>query len=271
MTALSASRRPRAATAREPVLVNIDLELGEGDFVGIVGPSGSGKTTLLRAIAGAVRPIAGRIVRERRRRVGYVPQVETVNWYFPVTVREAVLMSRFDGRVVPVVVEERPPGGGRGPRASRDGRARRTGTSASSRAVSSSGCSSPGRCCAGRSPAPDGRADERRRRSDAPRRDAPDPRAAPRRSRDRPHDPRPERHRGAPPEARLPEPGGDRRSAARRTSSRPTCSSGPTAPRSRCSQHGGMPVVIERYAEDEPEDVGAAVVPLREGHHGHPA
>jgi len=86
---------------REPVLVNVDLSVSEGDFVGVVGPSGSGKTTLLRAIAGAVRPIAGRIVRDRAAKVGYVPQVETVNWYFPVTVREAVLMSRIDGRRVP--------------------------------------------------------------------------------------------------------------------------------------------------------------------------
>ncbi|MGQ0668255.1 MAG: metal ABC transporter ATP-binding protein [Actinomycetota bacterium] len=86
---------------REPVLVNVDLSIREGEFVGIVGPSGSGKTTLLRAIAGSVEPIAGKIVRDRSAPVGYVPQVETVNWYFPVTVREAVLMARIDGRVVP--------------------------------------------------------------------------------------------------------------------------------------------------------------------------
>jgi ABC-type Mn2+/Zn2+ transport system ATPase subunit len=85
----------------DPVLVNIDLTVFEGDFVGIVGPSGSGKTTLLRAMAGVVRPIAGRIHRDREATIGYVPQVETVNWYFPVTVREAVMMSRIDGRVVP--------------------------------------------------------------------------------------------------------------------------------------------------------------------------
>jgi ABC-type Mn2+/Zn2+ transport system ATPase subunit len=101
---VSALIRFEKATCRygtEPVLVNIDLELGEGDFVGVVGPSGSGKTTLLRAIAGVVRPIAGRVVRDRSAAVGYVPQVEAVNWYFPVTVREAVLMSRFDGRFLP--------------------------------------------------------------------------------------------------------------------------------------------------------------------------
>jgi ABC-type Mn2+/Zn2+ transport system ATPase subunit len=86
---------------REPVLVNVDLEIGAGEFVGIVGPSGSGKTTVLRAIAGTVEPIAGRIERARRLSIGYVPQVETVNWYFPVTVREAVLMARLDGRRLP--------------------------------------------------------------------------------------------------------------------------------------------------------------------------
>ena len=86
---------------REPVLVGVDLVVRAGDFVGVVGPSGSGKTTLLKAIAGSVRPVAGRVIRDRAAAVGYVPQVETVNWFFPVTVREAVLMARIDGRIVP--------------------------------------------------------------------------------------------------------------------------------------------------------------------------
>ena len=86
---------------REPVLEHVDLAVPPGSFLGVVGPSGSGKTTLLRAIAGTVAPSEGRVVRDRRVAVGYVPQVETVNWYFPVTVREAVLMSRIDGRRLP--------------------------------------------------------------------------------------------------------------------------------------------------------------------------
>jgi ABC-type Mn2+/Zn2+ transport system ATPase subunit len=86
---------------REPVLVNVDLAIDAGEFVGVVGPSGSGKTTLLKAIAGSVDPIAGRIGRAPRLSIGYVPQVETVNWFFPVTVREAVLMARIDGRRLP--------------------------------------------------------------------------------------------------------------------------------------------------------------------------
>ncbi|MGH2554114.1 MAG: metal ABC transporter ATP-binding protein, partial [Actinomycetota bacterium] len=86
---------------REPVLVNVDIAIREGEFVGVVGPSGSGKTTLLRAMAGAVEPTTGRVVRDVRTAIGYVPQVESVNWYFPITVREAVLMARTTGRVVP--------------------------------------------------------------------------------------------------------------------------------------------------------------------------
>lgn len=86
---------------REPVLINVDLSISEGDFLGVVGPSGSGKSTLLKTIAGAMHPIAGSVSRRRDVTVGYVPQVETVNWYFPVTVREAVLMARVHGHPQP--------------------------------------------------------------------------------------------------------------------------------------------------------------------------
>jgi ABC-type Mn2+/Zn2+ transport system ATPase subunit len=85
----------------EPVLVNVDLELGAGDFVGVVGPSGSGKTTLLRAILGTVTPIAGTVRRRSGLTLAYVPQTETVNWNFPVTVAECVLMARVSGRRLP--------------------------------------------------------------------------------------------------------------------------------------------------------------------------
>ena len=85
----------------DPVLINVDLRVEAGDFLGVVGPSGSGKSTLLKAVAGSVTPIAGKVRRRPGLAVGYVPQVETVNWFFPVTVREAVLMARIDGRRLP--------------------------------------------------------------------------------------------------------------------------------------------------------------------------
>ncbi len=85
----------------EPVLVNIDLDVRAGAFVGVVGPSGSGKTTLLRAILGTVAPLAGSVYRRSDLTLAYVPQTETVNWNFPVTVAECVLMARVGGRRLP--------------------------------------------------------------------------------------------------------------------------------------------------------------------------
>ena len=76
------------------VLDHIHLSIEAGSFLGIIGPSGSGKTTLLRLILGSLSPTIGTVEREPDRRVAYVPQVETVNWNFPITVSEVVLMSR---------------------------------------------------------------------------------------------------------------------------------------------------------------------------------
>lgn len=75
------------------VLHDVTLSVDDTSFVGVVGPSGSGKTTLLRLMLGAVAPQQGTVTRRPGVRVGYVPQLETVNWSFPVTVSECVLMA----------------------------------------------------------------------------------------------------------------------------------------------------------------------------------
>ncbi len=84
------------------VLEDIELELPRGGLIGIVGPSGAGKTTLLRAMVGQVPRLRGRVLVDDRdarsgnpARVGWVPQLETVDWDFPATVREVVLMGRW--------------------------------------------------------------------------------------------------------------------------------------------------------------------------------
>ena len=84
----------------QPVLSDVSLQIKEGDFIGLLGPSGSGKTTLLRSILGAVNIYAGEVLVQgqstarKRPRVGYVPQLETIDWSFPVTVEETVMMGR---------------------------------------------------------------------------------------------------------------------------------------------------------------------------------
>ncbi len=79
-----------------PVLENVNLHLHPGQFAALVGPSGAGKTTLLRLILNLVRPSSGQIFRQSTPalRIAYVPQLETVDWNFPVTAEEVVLMGK---------------------------------------------------------------------------------------------------------------------------------------------------------------------------------
>jgi ABC-type Mn2+/Zn2+ transport system ATPase subunit len=87
-----------------PVLEGVNLLIHKGQFVGLLGPSGSGKTTLLKLIVGLIKPWHGTITfsknsssRTDRRTgkitVGYVPQIESVDWNFPITAREVVAMG----------------------------------------------------------------------------------------------------------------------------------------------------------------------------------
>lgn len=84
-----------------PVLRDVSFHVHSDQFTGIVGPSGSGKTTLLRTLLGALRPQRGTVTTKPGLRLAYVPQLETVNWNFPVTVFECVLMARTEGRQWP--------------------------------------------------------------------------------------------------------------------------------------------------------------------------
>ena len=101
MTAILDVHDMTVAYHRRPVLWNVDLALAEPKLVGIVGPNGAGKSTLLKAILGLIPAVSGSVtafgqpVEKVRRRVGYVPQRESVDWDFPISAFEAVLMGTY--------------------------------------------------------------------------------------------------------------------------------------------------------------------------------
>ena len=86
---------------RKPVLWDIDLSIPEPTLACIIGPNGAGKSTFIKAVLGLI-PLAsgsvqvfGESVERVRKRIGYVPQRESVDWDFPVTVLDVVLMGTY--------------------------------------------------------------------------------------------------------------------------------------------------------------------------------
>lgn len=85
-----------------PAIRDVSLKIWPGQFVAVVGPNGGGKTTLLRTILGTIHPVQGKtLLRGKelkgavREKIGYVPQLETIDWSFPITVEEVILMGLF--------------------------------------------------------------------------------------------------------------------------------------------------------------------------------
>jgi len=85
----------------KPVLWDIDLEIPLGALVAIVGPNGAGKSTLIQAILGLVKKVSGEVsfldqpYKNVQKRIAYVPQRGSVDWDFPTTVFDVVLMGRY--------------------------------------------------------------------------------------------------------------------------------------------------------------------------------
>jgi len=85
----------------KPVLWDIDLEVPAGILLAVVGPNGAGKTTLIKSILALLQPAAGQVLihgkpyQEQRRLVGYVPQRGSVDWDFPTSVLDVVMMGRY--------------------------------------------------------------------------------------------------------------------------------------------------------------------------------
>ncbi|MGH7798622.1 MAG: metal ABC transporter ATP-binding protein [Candidatus Binatia bacterium] len=92
----------RSSYGNTIALQNVSLKIRSGQFMAIVGPNGGGKTTLLRTILGMVPSDSGKVLlrgerlsRSSLQRIGYVPQLETIDWNFPITVEEVITMGFF--------------------------------------------------------------------------------------------------------------------------------------------------------------------------------
>lgn len=86
----------------KPVLWDIDLDIPKGQLICIIGPNGAGKSTLIKSILGLIKPISGTILfeekysyKEIKKKISYVPQRGSVDWNFPTTVFDVVLMGRY--------------------------------------------------------------------------------------------------------------------------------------------------------------------------------
>ncbi len=86
---------------KTPVLWDISFDVPQGKLVGIIGPNGAGKSTLIKAALGIVKPLSGKVLffdrplKKVRQRVAYVPQRSSVDWDFPITALDVVLMGRY--------------------------------------------------------------------------------------------------------------------------------------------------------------------------------
>ncbi len=89
------------AYGEKPVLWDVDLSVPDSTLMAIVGPNGAGKTTLIKAILGLIAPAAGQVLiygkpyAAQRQMVGYVPQRGSVDWDFPTSVLDVVMMGRY--------------------------------------------------------------------------------------------------------------------------------------------------------------------------------
>jgi len=96
-----AVRNLTVAYQKKPVLRDISFQVPEGKLIGIVGPNGAGKSTLIKAVLGLIPRLSGEVqvygksYDQQRKRVGYVPQRESVDWDFPTNALDVVMMGRY--------------------------------------------------------------------------------------------------------------------------------------------------------------------------------
>jgi len=85
----------KAGYDKNIVLSDVNFTIHKNDFVGIIGPNGGGKTTLLKVILKLLKVADGHIIRSDELKIGYLPQVNTIDKQFPITVEEVILSGRY--------------------------------------------------------------------------------------------------------------------------------------------------------------------------------
>ncbi|GAA3409205.1 metal ABC transporter ATP-binding protein [Paenibacillus hodogayensis] len=89
------------AYQRKPVLEDVSFTVPEGKLIGIIGPNGAGKSTLIKASLGLIPKVRGDVLiygqpyAQQRKMIGYVPQRESVDWDFPTSALDVVMMGRY--------------------------------------------------------------------------------------------------------------------------------------------------------------------------------
>jgi len=91
------------AYGTKPVLWDIDLSIPSGKLAAIIGPNGAGKTTLIKTMVGLIKPVSGGVDFSDKEikngalknKIAYVPQSGSVDWDFPATVLDVVMMGRY--------------------------------------------------------------------------------------------------------------------------------------------------------------------------------
>ena len=100
-TLACSTTRLSVAYRETPVLSHVSLHVPRGVLLGIVGPNGAGKSTLIKTILGLVQPLSGKVeffggqLSEQRHRIAYMPQATSVDWDFPATVHDVVVMGTY--------------------------------------------------------------------------------------------------------------------------------------------------------------------------------
>ncbi|MCU4163163.1 metal ABC transporter ATP-binding protein [Carboxylicivirga caseinilyticus] len=95
MSALLELKNISAGYDDKTILQGVNLQVNPKDFVGIIGPNGGGKTTLLKVLLELLPPFDGKVIKQTGLRIGYLPQINSIDKKFPISVKEVILSGQL--------------------------------------------------------------------------------------------------------------------------------------------------------------------------------